>query len=104
MLILRLMNQYITVEATSDKPGSYLVNEDGMGLLGTNTSLKTFNLQPLTLGPLPKDKLFYGDIERALNTQLHSDGEVLMQDVKEEIGRVYGENSPGIEKIPFPPK
>ena len=98
------MNQYITIEATSDKPGSYLVNEDGMGLLGTNTSLTTFNQQPLKLGPLPKDKGFYGDIERALNTQLHSDGEVLMEEVKGEIGRVYDERSPGIETVPFPPK
>lgn len=86
MLILRLMNQYITIEgwflvyhrylifihrlATSDKPGSQTVGEDSMGLTGVDSSLRSFNQQPIKLGRMEKDRLFYEDIERALATQV----------------------------------
>ena len=104
MLILRLMNQYITIEATSDKPGSYLMNENAMGLLGTDGSLATFNQQSVRLGKLPIDKLFYGDIERALGKQLHSDGQELLEEVQAAIAKPTDEDAPSIDAIMFPPK
>jgi hypothetical protein len=41
-----------------------------MGLIGTDSSLSTFNQQAVKLGQVPKDKEFYGDIERALANQV----------------------------------
>lgn len=56
---------------TSDKPGNHDINESGMGLIGTNSSLATFNLQPVKLGPVEKDKEFLEDVERALTKQVN---------------------------------
>lgn len=74
MLILRLMNQYITIQATSDKPGQMSEDQSasGTGLIGTDASLSAFNSTPLSLGPQIQDKEFYGDIERALGTMVLS--------------------------------
>ena len=41
-----------------------------MGLTGVDSSLKSFNQQPVKLGKLEKDKLFYSDIERTLANQV----------------------------------
>ena len=42
-----------------------------MGLIGTDSSLSVFNQQPVKLGKISKDKEFYGDIERALASQVN---------------------------------
>lgn len=55
---------------TSDKPGNHDINESGMGLIGTNSSLAEFNQQIVKLGQVGKDREFLEDVERALTKQV----------------------------------
>ena len=105
MLILRLMNQYVKIEATADKPGQ--LNEDslsGAGLIGTDSSLSVFNQKEVLLGRLPKDLDFYGDIKRAIDVQIYSDGAQLIEDVQKQIDNNADEDSPAADSVPLPPK
>ncbi len=67
MDILRLINQYINIEATNTKPSNNAVET---GLIGTDESLSKFNNQHIKLGHLPIDNMFYSDIERYLSTKV----------------------------------
>lgn len=103
MLILRLMNQYITIQATSEKPGNYDSNQEGMGLTGPpSQSLAVFNQQHVTLEKREKDKSFYQDIERALTVQIHSDALDLLTKVKSVIATIPADQQP--QEVPLPPK
>ncbi|KAJ3324149.1 Transcription initiation factor TFIID subunit 5 [Boothiomyces sp. JEL0866] len=102
MMILRLMNQYITIHATNDKPGQLQESDSGTGLIGTDISLTAFNQQQVQLGPIQPDVAFYGDIERALATQIHSDGPELLEQVQKAIASQ--DSGPTLEDVPLPPK
>ncbi|KAJ3001004.1 Transcription initiation factor TFIID subunit 5 [Globomyces sp. JEL0801] len=106
MLILRLMNQYITIQASSDKPGQAVeeAGSAGTGLIGTDSSLSVFNQQPVQLGKLPIDSTFYGDIERALGIQIHSDSALLLEDVQKILSSTADGDAPQPDGVPLPPK
>ena len=105
MLILRLMNQYIKIEATADKPGQ--LNDEtvsGAGLIGTDSSLSVFNQKEVKLGRLPKDLDFYGDIKRAIDVQIYSDSQLLLEEIKKQIDDNQDSDSPAVDLVPLPPK
>jgi transcription initiation factor TFIID subunit 5 len=76
----------------------------GSGLIGTDKSLSAFNDQGVQLGLLTPDKDFYGDLERALNTQIHSDGPTLLEDVRRILSQPPEEDAPLPTDVPLPPK
>lgn len=72
MLLLRLINQYINIESSSEKPGADDDNA-GTGLVGDfgSSGVDSFNQQEVKLGSLPPDLAFLSDMERYLAADVH---------------------------------
>ena len=83
------------------------MNEDtisGAGLVGTDSSLSVFNQKEVKLGRLPKDLEFYGDIKRAIDVQIYSDGSQLLEEIQKQVENNVDEDSPMVDSVPLPPK
>ncbi|KAH9262257.1 hypothetical protein BASA82_000706 [Batrachochytrium salamandrivorans] len=108
MLLLRITNQYVSIQAVSDKAG-YNIDEvdpdDGAGLVGPHIShLQSFNREPLLLGRLPPDVQFLSDVEKAIALQREEDAEDLKQQVDTLMKASAEADAPRRDNVPLPPR
>ncbi|KAJ3295779.1 Transcription initiation factor TFIID subunit 5 [Borealophlyctis nickersoniae] len=104
-LLLRIINEYISILVAYDKPsGSPEAEEAGLGLVGQNAAqLDTFNRQPVVLGQLPPDLPFTSEVEKILKEEGGEEAEALLYDlakVKEEPTL----DSPSRDAVPIAPR
>ncbi|TPX48225.1 hypothetical protein SeMB42_g03083 [Synchytrium endobioticum] len=104
MLVLRILNQHVSIKATAEKlPGASekTCGDTGdMGILGyTTTKLDDISRSEIKLGQLPPDDWFKDQVEKDIQTQ---GGELLGEfhkKIKIEPDSITKENS-----VPVPPK
>ncbi|TPX34082.1 hypothetical protein SmJEL517_g03271 [Synchytrium microbalum] len=104
MLVLRILNQYVSIKATAEKlPGAKekSANDVGdMGILGyTTTQLDDIGKIQLRLGQLPPDEWFKDQVER----DLAADGGELLGEYHKKI-KVEADSLTRETSVPMPPK
>ncbi|KAK6096089.1 hypothetical protein BDEG_21845 [Batrachochytrium dendrobatidis JEL423] len=108
MLLLRITNQYVSIQAVSDKSVHNVDDidpDDGAGLIGQYISqLQSFNREPLLLGRLPPDVQFLGDVEKAIALQRVEDTDELKQQIDATLKATTEPDAPSRENVPLPPR
>nr|KAJ3423236.1 Transcription initiation factor TFIID subunit 5 [Polyrhizophydium stewartii] len=104
MLLLRIMNQYVSIQAVSDKSAAQSGDVDeGVGLVGQQVSqLESFNREPISLGMLPPDVVHLNDVERAITLQREADTEELKQQLEAMIKAPVDPDAPRRDNVPLP--
>ncbi|ORY82423.1 transcription factor TFIID complex subunit Taf5 [Protomyces lactucae-debilis] len=114
-IIMRLVNQYIEVQAMSGRPGQ--VPQQAEGIKGHNSQqIDDFNQQALKLGAMPMDKDMAMDVELELadeDAQLAASAQqshiapseptTLQQDFQKMLKDEAEGEQPAADAIPFPP-
>ncbi|KAI9092431.1 WD40-repeat-containing domain protein [Phlyctochytrium arcticum] len=85
MLLLRIVNEHITIIITSAEPESRdeaAANEEPAGLIYQTEQVEQFNQQPVSLGLLPPDMTFVAEQERVIKEENAGDAPELLEELK----------------------
>ena len=104
MSLLRIVNQYLNIQVTNDKPSDKSSIERAGGLIGKNESITSLVAQyPVTLGKLPMDLAFSQEMERYIIEKHLPDGQSLLHDFR-KMNQLDPDAPNPVVAVPLAPK
>ncbi|KAI9205820.1 WD40-repeat-containing domain protein [Polychytrium aggregatum] len=101
-LLLRIVNQHINIQATSDYPTLTTEEIPEIGILTESVGQwSQFNSQPVLLGELPSDAALFAEIEKACKDE---STDAALKDALMKIKKEAASDSPARDAIPLPPQ
>ena len=104
LLLLRIVNQYLNIQVTQDKPSDRQhVQEKTAGLIGTKENISSLISEfPVCLGKLPEDVVFVKEVEKQLLANIRDD-QAVMNEFKKWQATDPDSPDPMVS-VPVPPK